>query len=1227
MATLNLGRVRLNFKGDFDSLNGTALVFFDAVTFNGSLYVVTASAGVTVNTNAASGNQPPKSSSTAFTKITEGFKFHSSWDTTKIYYKNDIVLFGNTSYIALAEVSASADNPEVEIANSTGKWSPLAQGFGTFVADYAGNTAQAVGDVVLWQGIVYRVKTAITNSQNPNTTAASFDIVVPGLDPKGQWSAGTYYYRQIAEFHGKSYVVKNTAGTTNQPLNSSNGSVNTDWELLTDGFNFTGAYNNSSSDGYYPGDVVTYNAKLYAVTGRLPSGTNPTQSASNVTLLFTVAENIEDLNNVSVSNIGTGSLLQYDGSNWNATPVNANFDISPNGSTGTVIVGTNYIGRGNFGAQSLAPKSYVDSVANGLDVKASCRVATTANLSSAYSGADLTLTNNATQAALQIDSINVNNGDRVLVKDQTTATQNGIYTVTDKGSGSTNWILTRVEDADSAIEVTGGAFTFIETGTINANNGFVATHIGTPTLGSDNITFEQFSGAGQITAGTGLTKSGNTINVVGSTTIDADADAIHVNSSGTANQTLLSSGTVGTEATFGALPLNSADAVTGTLPVGKGGTGATSFTANGLLYGNAANAVQVTAQGGAGQIVFSNSGVPAYTDKLNAGTYGGTSAVSGGATARILVYRSESASQTPAAGDMQIGELAVNTADKKIFIKNSSNQIIELANNSDLSSFVTDTDNALRLSADTGGYRDITVNEQVKVIGGSGISTVTAENGAVTELTVSSNLNSLTTATVHVDDSIAFIDSSDTNASKKETIEDFLGVVKGAGLQVTAKQLALDHNSVSAATVTKDDSITFIDATDNSTKKDTIEDFLTAVVASNSGISITAKQLSSDVQSLPNSATINKADTIVFLDADDNSTQKSTIANLLTAVKGTGLTISAGQLTTNFLDLPDTPNAYTSQVGKSLKVNSGATGLEFESYLPLAGGTLTGDLNLGSNDFTSTGKLYYNNNIQQASNLPGATTYAGTFVYLHNPGAAYYAHADNNWKRLAEQSELVTTFVGLTDTPSSFASGDAGKFVKVNSSYDALEFVTVTTGATNFTGLSDTPSSFASGDAGKFVKVNSSYNALEFTSDPGYLTAIDIVNDLSPELGGNLDVNNKKITSSGGGDIDIEPNGTGDVLLGNFKFDADQTVGSGQDNYVMTYDHSAGKISLEAAAGGGGGSLTVQNAGSGLGTATTMDFTGAGVTASTNGSGTVTVNIPGGAATGLDSIVAAIALG
>jgi len=80
----------------------------------------------------------------------------------------------------------------------------------------------------------------------------------------------------------------------------------------------------------------------------------------------------------------------------------------------------------------------------------------------------------------------------------------------------------------------------------------------------------------------------------------------------------------------------------------------------------------------------------------------------------------------------------------------------------------------------------------------------------------------------------------------------------------------------------------------------------------------------------------------------------------------------------------------------------------------------------------------------------------------------------------------------------------------------------------------------------------------------------DVVSDTTPQLGGNLDVNGKKITSTSNGDIDIEPNGTGDVLLGNFKFDADQSVGSGQDNHVLTYDNSTQKISLEAPTGVGG---------------------------------------------------------
>ncbi len=124
---------------------------------------------------------------------------------------------------------------------------------------------------------------------------------------------------------------------------------------------------------------------------------------------------------------------------------------------------------------------------------------------------------------------------------------------------------------------------------------------------------------------------------------------------------------------------------------------------------------------------------------------------------------------------------------------------------------------------------------------------------------------------------------------------------------------------------------------------------------------------------------------------------------------------------------------------------------------------------------------------------------------------------------------------------------------------------TTGTGSSTFVGLSDTPGSFT---ASKFLKVNSAGNAIEFVDNPsGGLS--NVVEDTTPQLGGNLDVNGNKIVSTSNGDIDIEPNGTGDVLLGNFKFDVDQTVGSGQDNYVLTYDNSTGKISLEGSSGGG----------------------------------------------------------
>jgi len=109
-------------------------------------------------------------------------------------------------------------------------------------------------------------------------------------------------------------------------------------------------------------------------------------------------------------------------------------------------------------------------------------------------------------------------------------------------------------------------------------------------------------------------------------------------------------------------------------------------------------------------------------------------------------------------------------------------------------------------------------------------------------------------------------------------------------------------------------------------------------------------------------------------------------------------------------------------------------------------------------------------------------------------------------------------------------------------------------------------------DVDQTVGLSQDNYVLTYDDGTGYISleaAPGLVNDTNPALSGNLNTTGFKIVTSSNANIDLEPNGTGNVLLGNYTFDVDQTVGFGQDNYVLTYDHSAGHISLEAAAGGG----------------------------------------------------------
>ena len=219
--------------------------------------------------------------------------------------------------------------------------------------------------------------------------------------------------------------------------------------------------------------------------------------------------------------------IRVDGNTVSATNTDGNVILAPNG-TGTVDVSSKRITSvaDPTQAQDAATKSYVDAVKTGLDIKDSVRVATTANIN---------LTNTQT-----IDSVALAVGNRVLVKNQETGSQNGIYVV---ASGA--W--TRATDFDSDVEVTGGAFTFVEEGTVNADSGWVLTTNNTITIGTTALTFAQFSGAGQITAGAGLTKTGNTLDVIGTADrITVNSDSIDIASTYVGQTSITTLGTIAT---------------------------------------------------------------------------------------------------------------------------------------------------------------------------------------------------------------------------------------------------------------------------------------------------------------------------------------------------------------------------------------------------------------------------------------------------------------------------------------------------------------------------------------------------------------------------------------------------------------------------------------------------------------------------------------------------------
>jgi hypothetical protein len=280
----------------------------------------------------------------------------------------------------------------------------------------------------------------------------AFETVFSNFTITGDTGTDTFNTNETLDFQGNTQVV--TAVTNNQvSFSIGAGSIGT--TQLTD-------------------NEVT-NAKL----------ANPTITLGSSTLtLGATTTDISGLTSLVIDDI------TINGQTVATTADNRDIALSPHGS-GTVTVPSGYKDRAGFTSDSLATKEYVDATSQGLDVKNSVRLATTLELTNedtspptydngtAGLGATLTFVDTITT----IDGVSgLQNGDRILIKNQSNQATNGIYVRTSAT------VYTRAVDADTAGDITGGTFVFVEQGTANADNGYVFTHEGTPTVGTTALT-------------------------------------------------------------------------------------------------------------------------------------------------------------------------------------------------------------------------------------------------------------------------------------------------------------------------------------------------------------------------------------------------------------------------------------------------------------------------------------------------------------------------------------------------------------------------------------------------------------------------------------------------------------------------------------------------------------------------------------------------------------------
>jgi len=412
----------------------------------------------------------------------------------------------------------------------------------------------------------------------------------------------------------------------------------------------------------------------------------------------------------------------------------ASLDLSLGGGsmTGTITMdGTHTVtGLPNpVNGSDAASKNYVDAALTGLEWKLSAMASTTANLNATYSngtsGVGATLTNAGTQAAFSTDGYTASFNDRILVKNQTNQIQNGIYQVTTVGDTATNWVLTRTSDANTS-SLLNNATLYITNGTLLSDTGW--TQLTTnAVIGTSNITFSQFSGAGTYVAGVGLSLTGNSFANTGVLSVTTNT-GLSTNVSATGAVTITNTGVTSNLA--------------GTGISISGATGASTITNTGVTSNLAGTGISIS--GATGASTITNTGVTSFTSgtglSTNTSATGAVSVTNTGVTSNLA---GAGISVSSATGAVTITNLGVTslTTNTGLSTNTSATGAVTITNTGVTSNLAG---TGISISGATGAST-ITNTGVTSIVAGSNIS-VSGSTGAVT-ISTSGTVPAATTAT------------------------------------------------------------------------------------------------------------------------------------------------------------------------------------------------------------------------------------------------------------------------------------------------------------------------------------------------------------------------------------------------------------------------------------------------------------------------------------------------